>query len=198
MAQDSGPPSRSGSACRVVLCARCRDKEGGREDKPGGLFVDRNRLSANCGAGPAGNPGISPRTGARIRLSCCCCGGMFPAATPTPPANSAPLAVRRGCRAEISRRGLPEDFSCAMIRGSVAGWSSQAARRAHNPKVVGSNPAPATSKNKGLRAFSRALFVCAGFRASLGVSDFARSLGHHIQLEPPRSPHQRAQLPGTD
>ncbi len=25
-----------------------------------------------------------------------------------------------------------------------AGWSSLAARRAHNPKVVGSNPAPAT------------------------------------------------------
>src|SRR6187455_34186 len=29
-------------------------------------------------------------------------------------------------------------------RGSVAGWSSLAARRAHNPKVVGSNPTPAT------------------------------------------------------
>ena len=27
----------------------------------------------------------------------------------------------------------------------IAGWSSLAARRAHNPKVVGSNPAPATS-----------------------------------------------------
>ena len=27
---------------------------------------------------------------------------------------------------------------------SIAGWSSLAARRAHNPKVVGSNPAPAT------------------------------------------------------
>ena len=26
----------------------------------------------------------------------------------------------------------------------VAGWSSLAARRAHNPKVVGSNPTPAT------------------------------------------------------
>jgi hypothetical protein len=25
-----------------------------------------------------------------------------------------------------------------------AGWSSLAARRAHNPKVVGSNPTPAT------------------------------------------------------
>src|SRR6187431_1426879 len=28
---------------------------------------------------------------------------------------------------------------------SVAGWSSLAARRAHNPKVVGSNPTPATN-----------------------------------------------------
>ena len=27
---------------------------------------------------------------------------------------------------------------------SVAGWSSLVARRAHNPKVAGSNPAPAT------------------------------------------------------
>ena len=31
-----------------------------------------------------------------------------------------------------------------------AGWSSLAARRAHNPKVVGSNPAPATSLNGGM------------------------------------------------
>ena len=28
----------------------------------------------------------------------------------------------------------------------VAGWSSLAARRAHNPKVEGSNPSPATNK----------------------------------------------------
>ena len=28
-----------------------------------------------------------------------------------------------------------------------AGWSSLVARRAHNPKVVGSNPAPATITN---------------------------------------------------
>ena len=33
------------------------------------------------------------------------------------------------------------------IIGSDAGWSSLAARRAHNPKVVGSNPAPATKYN---------------------------------------------------
>jgi hypothetical protein len=29
----------------------------------------------------------------------------------------------------------------------IAGWSSLVARRAHNPKVVGSNPAPATKTN---------------------------------------------------
>ena len=31
-----------------------------------------------------------------------------------------------------------------IMHGSIAGWSSLAARRAHNPKVAGSNPAPAT------------------------------------------------------
>ncbi len=30
-------------------------------------------------------------------------------------------------------------------QNSNAGWSSLVARRAHNPKVVGSNPAPATT-----------------------------------------------------
>jgi hypothetical protein len=32
-----------------------------------------------------------------------------------------------------------------MGGSSGAGWSSLAARRAHNPKVVGSNPTPATN-----------------------------------------------------
>ena len=31
-----------------------------------------------------------------------------------------------------------------LKRKYIAGWSSPVARRAHNPKVVGSNPAPAT------------------------------------------------------
>ena len=38
---------------------------------------------------------------------------------------------------------LKADLS--IIGGSIAGWSSLAARRAHNPKVVGSNPTPATT-----------------------------------------------------
>ena len=32
-----------------------------------------------------------------------------------------------------------------LLDHSDAGWSSLVARRAHNPKVVGSNPAPATN-----------------------------------------------------
>ena len=35
---------------------------------------------------------------------------------------------------------------CYSLTPPDAGWSSLAARRAHNPKVVGSNPAPATTK----------------------------------------------------
>ena len=34
--------------------------------------------------------------------------------------------------------------TCSRISACIAGWSSLVARRAHNPKVVGSNPAPAT------------------------------------------------------
>ncbi len=32
----------------------------------------------------------------------------------------------------------------------IAGWSSPVARRAHNPKAAGSNPAPATKTHTGL------------------------------------------------
>ena len=33
---------------------------------------------------------------------------------------------------------------------NIAGWSSLVARRAHNPKVVGSNPSPATNWSRGV------------------------------------------------
>ena len=35
-------------------------------------------------------------------------------------------------------------LSARTLQVSAAGWSSQVARRAHNPKVRGSNPLPAT------------------------------------------------------
>ena len=40
-----------------------------------------------------------------------------------------------------------------MIYRTDAGWSSLVARRAHNPKVVGSNPAPATTE---IKSYSKA------------------------------------------
>ena len=40
--------------------------------------------------------------------------------------------------------------SLILLFHIIAGWSSLVARRAHNPKVVGSNPAPAIkTKNTG-------------------------------------------------
>ena len=37
-----------------------------------------------------------------------------------------------------------ESTSAQLIYIYIAGWSSLEARRAHNPKVIGSNPIPAT------------------------------------------------------
>ena len=36
-----------------------------------------------------------------------------------------------------------ESLILLFLNNNIAGWSSLVARRAHNPKVVGSNPAPA-------------------------------------------------------
>ena len=58
---------------------------------------------------------------------------------------------------KISQKGLTFCLPCGIIleqsartaerqKVNIAGWSSLVARRAHNPKVVGSNPAPATTK----------------------------------------------------
>ena len=48
----------------------------------------------------------------------------------------------------------PRSKFSAIIVDPVAGWSSLVARWAHNPKVVGSNPAPATNKSlAGVRWF---------------------------------------------
>ena len=50
------------------------------------------------------------------------------------------------------------DFACKQsVNTCIAGWSSLVARRAHNPKVVGSNPAPAT-KTSG-RTIVRPFFL---------------------------------------
>ena len=68
--------------------------------------------------------------------------------------------------------------TCSRISACIAGWSSLVARRAHNPKVVGSNPAPAT-----IRISNPLLagFLLANSAAQVGY--LSRSLG-----KPPTSP----------
>ena len=43
---------------------------------------------------------------------------------------------------------VPQGVGVVTQQNIGAGWSSLVARRAHNPKVVGSNPAPATKYYK--------------------------------------------------
>ena len=45
------------------------------------------------------------------------------------------------------------------LKDNIAGWSSSVARRAHNPKAVGSNPAPATKKVLKLQQFQDFFFL---------------------------------------
>ena len=54
---------------------------------------------------------------------------------------AAPVAVHVQAPAQICAGRRRRS---AILCGSVAGWSSLVARWAHNPKVAGSNPAPAT------------------------------------------------------
>ena len=56
-------------------------------------------------------------------------------------------ADQRSHRAELRTRKSLAGMSFAPYNAPPpgAGWSSLAARRAHNPKVAGSNPAPATT-----------------------------------------------------
>jgi hypothetical protein len=50
-------------------------------------------------------------------------------------------------------------------RKLIAGWSSQVARRAHNPKVGGSNPSPATKDFRGISQLELIPFVFVGVEA---------------------------------
>ena len=54
---------------------------------------------------------------------------------------------------------------------NIAGWSSLVARRAHNPKVVGSNPAPATTKQVEFFKFN--LLFCVHIKVGIRVNAIA-------------------------
>ena len=83
----------------------------------------------------------------------------------------------------------------------VAGWSSPVARWAHNPKVAGSNPAPATISTCSERspvsgdlfAFVAALSIAARFPFSSILSLGSLGLEHFACSVPSEHPDERAE-----
>ena len=84
-----------------------------------------------------------------------------------------------------------------------AGWSSLVARRAHNPKVAGSNPAPATKQGPVQQDRAAVVFGSASSdgpiaadRDSPHVATLPRVVMHSLVLDAAVVPHhQRAWLP---
>ena len=76
--------------------------------------------------------------------------------------------------------------TCSRISACIAGWSSLVARRAHNPKVVGSNPAPATIRISNPPSAGSLLAINAGWgdcltsckKTLLGASPIVSSSPH--------------------
>ncbi len=90
---------------------------------------------------------------------------------------------RRTGRSALTRRRI-------AIRIRAAGWSSLAARRAHNPKVIGSNPIPATNI-EARYAKASGLFACARERRRHGYMTERRmtlsAIGTQWCTYPPRT-----------
>lgn len=59
----------------------------------------------------------------------------------------------RGRKVRAGSSPAPGTMAQAL---DIAGWSRPVARRAHNPKVAGSNPAPATNLSGGVAQMARA------------------------------------------
>ncbi len=79
-----------------------------------------------------------------------------PARSPNSWAASGEAQVRYRLRAQVPRRGTHPPPAQAVLADPAtpcyrlayaAGWSSQVARRAHNPEVTGSNPVPAIGRS---------------------------------------------------
>ena len=76
--------------------------------------------------------------------------------------------------------------TCSRRCACIAGWSSLVARRAHNPKVVGSNPAPATIRISSPPSAGFLLAINAGWgdcltsckKTLLGASPIVSSFPH--------------------
>ena len=65
------------------------------------------------------------------------------------PSSAEGIGLENRQAARVARGSNPSTSSILKFY-IVAGWSSTVARRAHNPKVAGSNPVPATKWSRGV------------------------------------------------
>ncbi len=72
-----------------------------------------------------------------------------------------------------------------ILRFVVAGWSSLVARRAHNPKVVGSNPSPATKTLTRLLEISSRAFFVSEIKGPLAISHKLDSFQNPLNISNP-------------
>ena len=79
---------------------------------------------------------------------------------------------------------------------SDAGWSSLVARRAHNPKVVGSNPAPATKFPFRVSSVCLLNLFSLKFSLYLSVISFCAAAIPSLSFPWPSSPSSRHNLSG--
>src|SRR4051812_1526622 len=93
--------------------------------------------------------------------------------------------------ATVSLCGTENKRSFGLLRSSMkygdAGWSSPVARQAHNLKVAGSNPAPATNLIQA--AFGR-LFCCLRIRPARPPTALAAP-GERLSIPSPGAPALR-------
>lgn len=105
----------------------------------------------------------------------------------------------------------PEDheaFGGSGVGHPLAGWSSSVAHRAHNPKVAGSNPAPASrvSRRAGpdltitqpwvARAAGRPSAAGRPAKSARHISGGAEAASHGVTREPPGYLHFTGGYPG--
>ena len=86
-------------------------------------------------------------------------------------------------------------LSSMITQNTVAGWSSPVARQAHNLKVVGSNPTPATKltrKFKHLRVFL-ILAPCANLATGITMESCGKEILHILS----KSGNTVLEVPGT-
>ena len=145
-------PSSAGSE----LCVRPHrpPAEGaGQPVDPRAIDASKSRSGSAARVAGKGWGAIPGDAGVRIPVTCTP-GRSLPQKKAPPLRGGTPPQTGTGtCRHRPIRSAAPAGLAGGRLLcrcyndGTAAGWSSLVARRAHNPKVAGSNPAPATPRS---------------------------------------------------